>query len=46
MPDIHYPRSWKKSIERSRELRQNPTVNLLTSNFPILDLSINLQALR
>ena len=36
MPDTHYPRSWKKFIERSRESRQNPTVNLLTSNFPIL----------
>ena len=36
MPDTHYPRSWKKFIERSRELKQNPTVNLLTSNFPIL----------
>ena len=36
MPDTHYPRSWKKFIERSRELKQNPTVNLLTLNFPIL----------
>ena len=36
MPDTHYPRSWKKFMERSRELKQNTTVNLLTSNFPIL----------
>jgi hypothetical protein len=36
MPDTHYPRSWKKFIERSRELKHHPAVNPSSSNFSTL----------
>jgi hypothetical protein len=36
MPDTHYPRSWKKFVERSRELGHHPAINPSPSNFPIL----------
>jgi hypothetical protein len=36
MHDTHYPRSWKKFIDRSRELGHHPAVNLQPSNFSIL----------